>query len=408
VPGWHEATRELEQQGEFRTIGIVEEQHAARARLFMQWKRINWPLLVDSLNLLQVPYVPITVLIDEHGIVRAVQPPSDDPQWLRDEFIDRTYDAPTDPAHRGPDAQELRDLKQQAEEGDDPLRWQAYADAVFSESIADRLDEAASAYRRAVHLDPELDTAHFRLGVVYRRRYDSAAGEPADFQHAVDAWSRALEIDPNNYIYRRRIQQYGPRMEKPYPFYDWVETAREEIEARGESPAPLPVEPRGAELAEPARGFDVDSEVAHWNPRRKILRDPGKFVSLHATVVPSGVQAGSTTRLHLEFRPRTKDDAYWANEGGGLTVWLDPPRGWLAERRLARVAAASDAVSLESRRVEIDLRAPEAASAGPAKISGFALYYVCEGTRGACLYRRQDFEATVEVKQAGSEVPRPG
>ena len=67
-------------------------------------------------------------------------------------------------------------------------------------------------------------------------RYDSAHRREGDFQRAVEAWSRALEIDPNNYIFRRRIQQYGPRLSKPYPFYDWVSRARDEITARGETP----------------------------------------------------------------------------------------------------------------------------------------------------------------------------
>jgi len=33
-------------------VGILEEQNPDRARLFMQWKQMGWPLLVDSYNLL--------------------------------------------------------------------------------------------------------------------------------------------------------------------------------------------------------------------------------------------------------------------------------------------------------------------------------------------------------------------
>ena len=63
----------------------------------------------------------------------------------------------------------------------------------------------------------------------------------ASFQRAIDAWGQALAIDPNHYIWRRRIQQYGPRLIKPYPFYDWVEQAAREIRARGETPVELAV-----------------------------------------------------------------------------------------------------------------------------------------------------------------------
>ncbi len=43
-------------------VGIVQEQHPARTRLFMQWQGMDWPVMVDSLNLLGVKVVPITLL----------------------------------------------------------------------------------------------------------------------------------------------------------------------------------------------------------------------------------------------------------------------------------------------------------------------------------------------------------
>lgn len=52
-------------------VGIIQEQHPDRCRLFMQWKQMDWPILVDSLNLLEVTAVPITLTIDEHGIIRT-------------------------------------------------------------------------------------------------------------------------------------------------------------------------------------------------------------------------------------------------------------------------------------------------------------------------------------------------
>ena len=84
-------------------------------------------------------------------------------------------------------------------------------------------------------------------------RHESSGRRPGDFQAAVDAWGRALELDPNQYIWRRRIEQYGPRLSKPYAFYDWVAQARAEISGRGETPIPLAVEPYGSELAGPGR-----------------------------------------------------------------------------------------------------------------------------------------------------------
>ena len=74
-------------------------------------------------------------------------------------------------------------------------------------------------------VDPKNAPVQFRLGVCYRRRYESQQRQPGDFQAAIDSWSRALDLDPNQYIWRRRIQQYGPRLDKPYAFYDWVNEA---------------------------------------------------------------------------------------------------------------------------------------------------------------------------------------
>ena len=76
----------------------------------------------------------------------------------------------------------------------------------------------------------------FRLGVAQRFQFDSSGGaRTEDFQQAAEAWTRALASNPNQYIWRRRIQQYGPGLDKPYPFYDWVTQARDAIEARGEA-----------------------------------------------------------------------------------------------------------------------------------------------------------------------------
>ena len=68
MPVWHEATRALQADGSVAMVGIVQEQRPGRARLFMQWKQMDWPIMVDALNELGVAVVPITMFIDEHGI----------------------------------------------------------------------------------------------------------------------------------------------------------------------------------------------------------------------------------------------------------------------------------------------------------------------------------------------------
>jgi hypothetical protein len=75
VPVWHAAMEELRRQGKVQVVGIAQELHPDRARLSMQWQRVDWPLLVDALDVLNLETVPITVAVDEYGIVRFTELP---------------------------------------------------------------------------------------------------------------------------------------------------------------------------------------------------------------------------------------------------------------------------------------------------------------------------------------------
>src|SRR5437867_6658258 len=75
-------------------VGIVEEQHPDRARLFMQWKRMGWPILVDALDRLKVPYVPITLAIDEYGVIRKIGLTLSEAKDLENTFLKQRYEAP--------------------------------------------------------------------------------------------------------------------------------------------------------------------------------------------------------------------------------------------------------------------------------------------------------------------------
>ena len=394
-------TRELQQQGKLQVLGIVQEQHPHRARLFMQWKRMNWPILVDAYNLLGTSVVPITLLIDEYGIVRHSVSSATRSRGQLESFLTTSYEAPAQPGFTTPAIPELEALERLAAEEGSARAWLDHADAAALWGGESGIDSAIGSYRRAIALEPEHAANEFRLGVSFRRRYDSSRGEARDFGRAVEYWERALALDPNNYIWRRRIQQYGPRLNKPYPFYDWVREARAEIVSRGETPVELRVEPRGAELAPPAREFDVAAAPPEPDPQGRILRDKGRYVRLDSTRVPGTVKPGGTVRLHLELRPVAAADAHWNNEASGLLVWLDPPAGWEADRRLAEVVAPPIEVSDEPRRVEFELRLRKETHS-PAEIPGYALYYVCEGRRGACLYRRQDFSIPVVVARSAT------
>jgi tetratricopeptide (TPR) repeat protein len=388
VPGWHDATRALQRDGKIRMVGIVQEQHPDRARLFMQWKQMDWPVMVDALNLLEVEVVPITLLIDERGIVtdvasRRIAIDEQIAEFLARPAVDA--DSETAPPQTAPDLDALRRAATSGE-----AAALAYADALTLWGGDERLAEAIAAYERIVATSPADAAARFRLGVARRNLYESQAGQAADFARAVEQWSAALELDPNNYIWRRRIQQFGPRLEKPYPFYDWVDAARTEIAERGKTPVALRVEPVGAELASPAELFmaakATDDEP---DPRDRIHRDDGKYVEIDATTVPPAIAPGASARVHVELRPNVKNAAHWNNEARGLVFWIDPPEGWQVDQRKIELPLPGSALSDEPRRVEFEVKNSGAQEAAR-RLDAYALYYVCEGTDGPCLFRRSD------------------
>ncbi len=152
MPVWHEATREWVKQGRLVVLGVTQEQHADRCRLFAQWKRFDWPILHDPINLLEAPAVPIVVAIDEHGIVRAVRPR---PETFEAEFLDKTFadDAPPGaPRSAGPP--DPASLRRKAEANPDAGAWRAVGDALTIWGGAERLEQAIDAYARAWRWTP--------------------------------------------------------------------------------------------------------------------------------------------------------------------------------------------------------------------------------------------------------------
>jgi hypothetical protein len=398
VPGWHDATTEWREAGQLQTAGIVLEQHPDRARLFMQWKQLDWPLAVEPFNLLAFTAVPRTFWLDEHGVVRMIHPGLDEIEMVRSEFIERSFDPPASEA-------ETVDLRP-ALEGEAPTTasgWLDRAQALAQWGGVDALDAAVEAAEASVALEGN-DRAHFAAGVIARMRYDSPARQAGDFARAAEHWATALEVGPNNYIWRRRLQQYGPRLDKPYPFFDWVHTAREEIRARGEEPLPLAVEPGGAEFAEPAEAFVVAaSDRGEPDADGRIDRDEEGLVASEATSIPPSVAPGDALRMHVTLRPDAAAGAHWNNEMGPTQLWVEAPDGWEVDEPLLEVPLPPEETSDEPRSFEFELRAPSGASAGATEVGAYALYFVCDDATGVCMYRRQDIPLEIAVRGADGE-----
>ena len=72
-------------------LGVIQEQHADRCRLFQQWKGLEFPIVQDALNQNAISVVPVVMLIDEHGVVRSLRP---NPRTLVAEFIEKEFEKP--------------------------------------------------------------------------------------------------------------------------------------------------------------------------------------------------------------------------------------------------------------------------------------------------------------------------
>ena len=390
-------TKQWVKDGKLVLLGVTQEQHPERCRLFAQWKQFEWPILHDPINVLESMAVPIVLALDEHGIVRSTRP---NPKTFEADLLNKSFadEATNKPERLAPSHPPKFDtLKADAEKTKSAAAWRQYGDALALWGGAKQLPTAIAAYSEATTEKPDDGAAWFRLGVCLRRRSESLAREADDFRAADEAWGTALDLDPNQYIWRRRIQQYGPRLDKPYPFYDWVDEAEVAIRKQGESPVVLPVRPDGAEIAQPLKTFAVQKAVPkNPDPLGKITRDKSS-VSCEVVVVPATVKPGQSARIHLTFRlaPTTTD--HWNNEAEPLRVWIDPSDGILTSQQLVEAEKPKAATSKESRTVGFEIQVPKDAS-GTIRIPVYALYHVCDDAQGQCRFLRLDVIVQLKAK----------
>lgn len=388
MPVWHATVKELNSDS-LVVLGVVQEQHAERTKLYKQWKQYDFPIAQDSMTKLGAAVVPIFIGIDEYGIVRNTKLR---PAGLK-KFLATKFDEPNEPApieDTNVDYPSIADSDGSAEDlcmlGDQEL--------LFRISGSKSCDNAIAAYLSALAKDTDNGTILFRLGVAYRQRYDEHSHDDSDFDMASKYWAMALESNPRQYIWRRRIEQYGPRQEKPYPFYDWVGQAIDDITQRGDVPVELAVELTKSELADRSKPNYSSPEMKPESADR-IERDRGVFISIESTIVPGFVKPGKPATVHLRLVP---SGAKWNNESTPLTVWVESENVKLSQQ-LMTFDNPNLPDSKENRSLEFDLLV---GNGGESSVKGFALYNVCSKD-GVCMYRRQDFEIQVP-SDADSEI----
>lgn len=383
MPGWHKAAKKWMDEEKVVIVGVIQEQHPERCELFAQWQEFDWPILHDPINLLGNGAVPVTIAIDEHGVVRSTRP---NPRTLAKEFLDVEFEKPVETANSIGVDTDWKLALQKAEANPNSLTQKNAGDAILLWGGKQNIGKAIELYTAGAKSNDNDPSLLFRLGVAFQMRNESDGGLDQDFSDAVSNWQNALSKNPNQYIWRRRIQQYGPRLDKPYPFYDWVSQARKEIIARGETPIKLPVEPVGAELASKSRSLQKSESEINPDPDGKITRDTSSSIQIKSIVVPHTYKPKSSAMVHIELIP--KDKVTWSNEAGPLEVWVDGEEIQQSQKRF-NVINKEVGESSEKRKIEFEIVRPKDAT--QETLSGFALYYVCE-KEGQCKYLRQDFE----------------
>lgn len=372
MPVWHEATKELRKSGKLVVVGITQEQHPDRCRLFAQWHGIDWPILWDPFNITQSKVVPRFILLDEASMVRSLRAkPSDLAAFL---------EQPPPKAAVSPPPPRVNRLRPW-DAWDEVIEWSEFelrAVDVLSDALWKRKIGDPGVLDAFFNLGPEW---RFRKGVLLRMREDSKARMPGDFQASIDTWRAALAENPRQYIWRRRIQQYGPRLDKPYPFYNWMKEARAAIKARGETPIATPV---ALTLAESLSPREKERTADKQPDAEGKLVDAGKHFRIHTVVVAHTDGRKQTARVHARLHVDAGADATIDLESGRPMIWI-AGLGYAA-----RAPATGAHITFE-----FDVPMPKDASA-PTK--GYATFWICSKKDGTCKFVRLDVEVPIGAK----------
>jgi len=192
-------------------------------------------------------------------------------------------------------------------------------------------------------------------------------------------------VNGAQYIWRRRIQQYGPQSDKPYPFYDWVAEAEKAVRDRGEDPVELKVRLTASELASPRGKLEVSLLDEEPDAKGEITLDVDDFEIL-PVVLPATDGKKGVYRVHLVMRPKGRFS--WNNEGGAMEVWLGEGKGHV--KGFSVSGNVNVATSSEVRDGEF-----EWVVKGNKSIGGYVVFHVCAKDSGVCTIMRKGFQVNL-------------
>ncbi|HVP10678.1 MAG TPA: hypothetical protein VMV94_05750 [Phycisphaerae bacterium] len=396
VPVWYEKTKPFVAEGKLAVLGVAHEQYADRCKLFTRWKGIDWPILHDPLNIVPVESVPLVVAIDEYGVVRDVLA---DPGKLEKSFLGKTFEEPkTPPKNVSDKLPDPRNTRRTASDSRSAAGWRKHGDALILAGRSPQINEAIDTYRRVLTMDNEDALAYFRLGVAYRIRDDRPERQNGDFQAAITAWRKAVELDAENQVFAARLLQYGPRVDKPGSFYAWIEDAEKAMKQRGDSPVKLSVEPTTMELAQPGKKFVSESEpAAKEDPGDKAKPDGEKLVHVEQAVVRGmGEHGEGVAAVLVTFRPDAQKNICW-DAAGPLQLWISKPKSGKLSREFVEYAAGPQSAVEGARTLGFEITLPKQGKEPPT-IAAHAVYAVRAGQGGERQLLRQDIQIKLETQ----------
>ncbi|MEL6712599.1 MAG: hypothetical protein AAFP86_02430 [Planctomycetota bacterium] len=434
---WVDAAEDAVRAGRLRLVCVAQEQSPDRPALFAALHGLDFPLLWDPFALCGLERVPLALLVDEDGRIRAV---GADPRAFADGLGPRLVDPvelPPLPAAAAP-PRGFRVTRSAMDRTDGTRRALArllLGGAFTDASGGPTLDADVSELRRAA--EDAAPEARFRYGVALRMRAATPRARADDFQRALDAWRAALAARPERLVWRRRIQRFGPLLDRPDSFYGW---ARPAVHAGARLVVPLgegESAPRTTRI--PGGRPKVESPGLAPDAADR-PRDPGRAVRIETAVALNTGALGSKVRIpagaarvHVTLRPRP--GARWADRGpGGFEpappeLMLEVPDGWQVDARRVRFRRAG--AGAEPLRIEFEVStvpfvpvAPEeggdAREGGDADPSGgpppaapdgcfraFALYRAAAPGDAVPASMRQDFDFRVEPAPRASAVSGP-
>lgn len=253
---WNKKASQWADRDDVAVIGVAQEQHADRARLLCQWRRVTIPVLHDALNQSGETAAARVYCLDGQAFVRAIDP---DAKSLA-AFLKKSYRKKSKGIRelmtRAP---ELKVVQRQAGESRNAAEWRTYGDALFHHGETAVLHEAIRTYQTGIQFEPLDAWSHFRLGVALRTRFDGGERQEGDLEAAVAAWKEAARLMPGNEIFALRAAQFDATAARAESLYGWVAEARKAVAKRGDTPVTLKAEPTDVETSggkkkQPAKG----------------------------------------------------------------------------------------------------------------------------------------------------------